>query len=93
MKGVIFFKLSMTKKGPQKFLRIEGDLFQNILSENIFFLNFCPSPNICDKLRRYIYIYITYACMSSCMFSCMYALMYAWTILFIYCQATSYSAF
>ena len=51
MKGVNFWKkLSMTKKSPQKFLRIEGDFFQNFfrkLSENIFSQNFCP-PNICD---------------------------------------------
>jgi len=33
-----FLKLSMTKKCPQKFLSIEGDLFHNFLSENIFSL-------------------------------------------------------
>jgi len=61
----------MTKKGPQKCLRIEGDFFQiffTMLSENIFSLNFCPPifvtqsfapPNIYDKSTPLIIIIIS----------------------------------
>src|SRR6218665_2638498 len=61
MKGVNFWKkLSMTKKGLQKFFK---KIFR-MLSESIFSLNFCPPPDICDpnvcppifmtSLRRWI---------------------------------------
>ena len=59
--GCKFLKKSCRlKKGPQKFLRIEGDFVPNffrMLFENIFSQNFCPpifvtqifAPNIYDK--------------------------------------------